>query len=345
MDSYNPTELDGFEFLEFSGPDKKFLNDSFINFGFKATAKHRHKDITLYQQGQINFLLNAEPNSQASQHANTHGSGACSMGFKVNDEKLAYDHTISKGAKSFNDHTAKYDDSSLAIEGIGGSLIYLCAKNKNPYQNFDFFDQVSSSSESDLYLIDHLTHNVFQGNMDKWANFYINLFNFHEIRSFDIEGEKTGLLSRAMGSPCGKIKIPLNESKDKISQIEEFLKDYHGEGIQHIALLTENIYESVEKLKRNNVKFLDVPHTYYEMINERVNWHQENMERMEKNGLLIDGDKTPEGGLLLQIFTHNLFGPSFFEIIQRKNNNGFGEGNFTALFEAIERDQLERGVI
>ncbi len=341
----NPTGLDGFEFLEFSGPSKEFIHEQFIKFGFTKTAKHKSKDITLYQQGQTNFLLNNEPNSQARKHAIAHGAGACSMGFKVKNSQHAFNHTIKQGANAFTDESEKYDADHLAIDGIGGSLIYFCDKQTNPYKNFEFTAKIKESHGSDLYLIDHLTHNVYQGNMNQWANFYIRLFNFHEIRSFDINGAKTGLLSQAMGSPCGKIKIPLNESKDDNSQIEEFLKDYHGEGIQHIALLTENIYESVENLKQNGIKFLDVPHTYYEMIQDRVDWHSEDLERMEKNGLLLDGDKKPEGGLLLQIFTQNLLGPAFFEIIQRKGNNGFGEGNFTALFESIERDQMLRGVI
>lgn len=345
MNDNNPTGLDGFEFLEFSGPSKEFLHDQFIKFAFTKTAIHKSKDITLYQQGKTNFLLNNHANSQASKHAIIHGPGACSMGFKVNDAKQAFSHTIKQGGTAFNDNNEKYDKDHLAIEGIGGSLIYFCDDNINPYKDFEFIAKVKESKESDLYLIDHLTHNVYQGNMNQWADFYINLFNFHEIRSFDIDGEKTGLLSQAMGSPCGKIKIPLNESKDEVSQIEEFLKEYHGEGIQHIALLTENIYDSVENLKQNGVKFLDVPHTYYEMISDRVNWHNEDVKRMEKNGLLLDGTKEPAGGLLLQIFTENLLGPAFFEIIQRKGNNGFGEGNFTALFESIERDQILRGVI
>lgn len=342
----NPVGLDGFAFLEFSGSDKQYLHQLFINFGFTKTQKHKTKDIAIYQQGETIFILNAHQHSQASEHATLHGFGACAMGFYVHDNNDALTYTIEQGATAYEHHDKKLDPNRLAIEGIGGSLIYFCSRDEaDLFPEFEKIAEAPASSDSDLYLIDHLTHNVRQGNMDTWANFYINLFNFHEIRFFDIKGEKTGLLSRAMGSPCGKIKIPLNESKDEISQIEEFLKDYKGEGIQHIALKTENIYESVENLRANGIDFLDVPHTYYEMIADRVNWHTEDLVRMEKNALLIDGDPTPAGGLLLQIFTKNLLGPAFFEIIQRKGNDGFGEGNFTALFEAIERDQIQRGVI
>lgn len=341
----NPAGLDGFEFLEFSGVDKKQLHELFISFGFTLTQQHKTKQISRYQQGEINFILNDEPKTQAEAHKLSHGNGACSMGFKVQNSELAFNHTLNNGATAFDKHLEKFNSKLNAIDGIGGSLIYFCDKNSNPYENFEQVNTLPPTQGNELFLIDHLTHNVYQGNLDKWADFYVNLFNFHEIRFFDISGEKTGLLSRAMGSPCGKIKIPLNESKDETSQIEEFLKEYHGEGIQHIALLTENIYETVEKIKKNNINFLDVPSTYYDMIDSRINWHSEDINRMKKNSLLIDGGKTNKEGLLLQIFTENLLGPAFFEIIQRKGNDGFGEGNFTALFEAIERDQMQRGVI
>lgn len=345
MTTDNPAGLNGFEFLEFSAPNKAVLHDLFIQLGFTQTAKHKTREIYRYQQGGTNFILNNEPNSQAQMHQQLHGPGACAMGFKVNNANHAFEHTRSKGGKAFDTTDEKLQSSLLAIEGIGQSLIYFCDDKVDPYANFETIAECPPSKSTDLYLIDHLTHNVFQGGLDTWADFYINLFNFHEIRFFDINGEKTGLLSCAMGSPCGKIKIPLNESKDKTSQIEEFLNDYHGEGIQHIALLTEDIYGSVENIKDKGVNFLDVPNTYYQMIKDRINWHQEDVSRMEKNAILIDGGETPDGGLLLQIFTKNVLGPAFFEIIQRKGNNGFGEGNFSALFKAIERDQMERGVI
>lgn len=341
----NPAGLDGFEFLEFSGMNEEYLHKTFIRFGFTLTGKHKTKNILRYQQGTTNFLLNNENNSQADKHRKIHGNGACSMGFKVKESTKALEHTLKQGAKAFNHHAEKIEPDMKAIMGIGESLIYFCDNKTEPYKNFEPLASLPPLSKSDLYLIDHLTHNVYQGNLDKWADFYTKLFNFHEIRFFDIEGEKTGLLSRAMGSPCGKIKIPLNESKDKSSQIEEFLTEYKGEGIQHIALLTEDIYQAVEKIRANDINFLEVPNAYYDMISSRLPWQEEDLPRMKKNGLLIDGGKEKEEGLLLQIFTKNLLGPAFFEIIQRKGHNGFGEGNFTALFEAIERDQIERGVI
>lgn len=345
MTTNNPAGLDGFEFLEFSATNKETLDKLFTQLGFTLTAKHKNKEIFLYQQGNAKFILNHQTNNQAFEHQKIHGPGACAMGFKTLNAKRAFEHSVSRGAKPFTHDNQKLNTSLSAIEGIGKSLIYFCDEHTNLFEDFEQITDCPPTTSATLHLIDHLTHNVFQGNMDTWANFYTDLFNFHEIRYFDINGEKTGLLSRAMESPCGKIKIPLNESKDKKSQIEEFLHDYHGEGIQHIALLTENIYESVEHIRQQGVNFLEVPSTYYELIESRINWHHEDVPRMKKNAILIDGGKTPEGGLLLQIFTKNVLGPAFFEIIQRKGNNGFGEGNFSALFEAIERDQMLRGVL
>ncbi len=341
----NPCGLDGFEFLEFSGSDIQYMTDFFNTMGFTHVATHKRKDIELFRQGKINFLINKEPNSQASEHAKIHGAGACAMGFKVQDAQKAYEHVINKGAEPFVGDFQNNEVNLKAIKAIGGSVIYFIDDGQKFYESDFTFHTTSLSNDVGMSVIDHLTHNVFQGNMDKWANFYIDLFNFKQIRYFDITGKMTGLVSRAMGSPCGKVKIPLNESKDNKSQIEEFLSEYHGEGIQHIALLTEDIYSGCQQLRANGVHFLDVPDTYYEMIGERLPWHAEPLGELQKLKLLIDGDKTPDNGLLLQIFTENIFGPAFFEIIQRKGNEGFGEGNFQALFEAIERDQIKRGVL
>lgn len=345
MPNSNPCGLDGFEFLEFSGPDSEYIHSYLNKLGFSLVGHHKRKAIDLYRQGNINFLLNRTADSQAHKHANTHGPGACAMGFKVKDAKTAYDVALSKGAVAFNGDFTEGEVSLFAIEAIGGSVIYFIDDSQTLYDTDYIIDKEQSNVNAELCEIDHLTHNVHQGNMDKWANFYTDLFNFSEIRFFDIKGQKTGLVSRAMGSPCGKIKIPLNESKDDHSQIEEFLNEYHGEGIQHIALSTDNIYESCTKLRGNGMEFLDVPDTYYEMIQDRIDWHSESLSDLQRLELLIDGGKTPAEGLLLQIFTHNVFGPAFFEIIQRKGNDGFGEGNFQALFEAIERDQIRRGVL
>ncbi len=345
MTNNNPCDLNGFEFLEFSGPGSDFIKQYLLELGFTKVATHKRKLIDLYRQGQINFLLNREPSSQASKHAETHGPGACAMGFRVKDAKKAYEHVLDKGAKPFQGDFQGDEVSLKAIEAIAGSVIYFIDDGEGFYSSDFDFETNELTNDTGLLEIDHLTHNVHQGNMDKWADFYTNLFNFSEIRYFDIKGKMTGLVSRAMGSPCGKIKIPLNESKDDKSQIEEFLHEYNGEGIQHIALSTETIYESCAKLKENGINFLDVPDTYYEMIQNRIPWHQEPLAELQKHKLLVDGEKTPEHGLLIQIFTQNIFGPAFFEIIQRKGNEGFGEGNFQALFEAIERDQVRRGVL
>lgn len=342
----NPCGLDGFAFLEFSGPDEKVLRKQFAAMGFQSTATHKGQAITLYQQGNIQFIVNAAPDCQAQQHAETHGAGACAMGFRVKDAQQAYTYAINQGATPFQD-CQHADHGLLAIQAIGGSVIYFVDQNHHPFAKDWQAKPEAKLNEKDcgLTYIDHLTHNVFRGNMDKWARFYESIFNFREIRFFNIVGQMTGLISRALASPCDKIKIPLNESKDDQSQIEEFLHEYRGEGIQHVALNTSNIYITVNTLRKQGVSFLDVPNTYYEMIDKRIPWHKEPLAKLQQERILIDGELDPKSGLLLQIFTENVFGPVFFEIIQRRGNQGFGEGNFQALFEAIERDQIKRGTL
>lgn len=340
----NPCGLNGFAFLEFSGPNKEALHQQFSAMGFEIVAKHKEQDITIFKQGNIEFIVNAAPHCQAEEHAKVHGAGACAMGFKVHDAKAAYDYALKHGAKAFEDCSHAHHHLP-AIQAIGGSVIYFVDEHHRAFGSSLEIKNTGPVPGNGLVDIDHLTHNVFRGNMDKWAKFYGALFNFQEIRFFNIKGKMTGLISRALGSPCGKIKIPLNESKDDKSQIEEFLHDYKGEGIQHMALTTNNIYETIHDLRKKELKFLDTPDTYYEMIQERLPWHTEPLDKLQKEKILIDGEKDPAHGLLLQIFTENIFGPVFFEIIQRKGNQGFGEGNFQALFEAIERDQLRRGTL
>lgn len=343
MQNANPCNLDGFAFLEFSGPDKNYLHQQFSNLGFQMLAKHQDQDISLYKQGNIQFIINAAADCQAQTHAKTHGAGACAMGFKTKDAVAAAKYAIKKGATPFVDCEHAHHHLP-AISAIGGSVIYFVDAEHQPFaSSWDL--KPNHRPDAGLVNIDHLTHNVLRGNMDKWAKFYQDLFNFHEIRFFNIEGKKTGLISRALASPCGKIKIPLNESKDDKSQIEEFLEEFKGEGIQHIALAADNIYKTIDLLRSQGVKFLDVPDTYYEMLSSRLPWHHEPVADLQALKILMDGEKDPGAGLLLQIFTENIFGPVFFEIIQRKGNQGFGEGNFQALFEAIERDQIKRGVL
>lgn len=348
----NPCGLDGFAFIEFSGPDAALFHKLFAAMGLYKTATHKEADITLYQRGDIHFIVNAVTDCQAQEHGKNHGPGACAMGFKVHDAKKAHAYALEHGAADFVD--CQHAPHNLpAIIGIGGSVIYFVDDEHQPFASLwqDSAEKQSANTgknakqDNGVTMVDHLTHNVHQGNMDKWAAFYAKIFNFKQIRYFDIKGKMTGLVSRALGSPCGKIKIPLNESKDDVSQIEEFLHEFKGEGIQHIALGTHNIYECVQELRENGMKFLDVPDTYYEMIADRLPWQQEPLQQLREGRILIDGERDPKFGLLLQIFTENVFGPVFFEIIQRKGNDGFGEGNFQALFEAIERDQVRRGVL
>lgn len=340
----NPCGLNGFAFLEFSGPNKEYIYKQFSEMGFNHVAQHKNQDIALFQQGEIQFIVNAARNCQAEQHALTHGAGACAMGFRVHDALHAYNHALQNGAKAFED--CQHASHGLpAIQAIGGSVIYFVDEKHIPFANHWQKTNAQTTQDCGLTMIDHLTHNVYRGNMDKWAHFYESIFNFREIRYFNIVGQMTGLVSRALASPCDKIKIPLNESKDDKSQIEEFLHEFQGEGIQHVALATNDIYYTVRTLRKQGVSFLDVPDTYYEMIDSRLPWHQEPLAKLQEEKILIDGEKDPKSGLLLQIFTENIFGPVFFEIIQRRGNQGFGEGNFQALFEAIERDQMKRGTL
>ena len=344
----NPMGTDGFEFVEYAHPQPEILDALFRSFGFKKTATHKSKDVSLYQQGDINYVLNNEPSSSAMQFIETHGGGACAMAFRVKDAAKAYKQALEKGAKGVKTSIGKGEMEIPAIEGIGGSLLYLVDKygpKGSIYEtDFNFIDKKVNVGAG-LTYIDHLTHNVTRGNMEKWADFYTKLFNFREIRYFDIEGKLTGLKSKAMTSPCGKIRIPINESSDDKSQIEEFLKRYHGEGIQHIALGTNDIYTTVEALQKTGVDFQTTLDTYYKNVDKRVPGHGEDLARMKKLNILVDGAPTKGQGLLLQIFTKDAIGPIFYEIIQRKGNEGFGEGNFQALFESLEEDQIRRGVL
>jgi len=344
----NPIGTDGFEFVEYTAPDVAQLHRLFERMGFRAVARHRAKAATLYRQGEVNFIVNAEPESHGSRFARAHGPSACAMAFRVKDAAYAYKKLLELGAKPFQNQVGPMELNIPAIEGIGGSVIYLVDRyGDRSIYDVDFVptDPAKGFAHEGAGLaeIDHVTHNVFRGNMEKWAGFYERLFNFREIRYFDIEGKLTGLKSRAMTSPDGKIRIPINESSDDKSQIEEYLHAYHGEGIQHIALGATDIYKSVETLRTKGVAFQDSPDTYYERIDNRLKGHGEDVERMKRDRILIDGGQ--DQGLLLQIFTQNAIGPIFFELIQRKGNEGFGEGNFRALFESIEADQIKRGVL
>ncbi|MDB5407000.1 MAG: hppD [Rhodospirillales bacterium] len=345
----NPMGTDGFEFVEYAAPDTAALAVLFETMGFAAVARHRSKNVTLYRQGGVNFILNAEPESFAQSFARIHGPSVCAMAFRVHDAGAAYRRAIELGARPVESRLGPMELNIPAIEGIGGSLIYLVDRyGDRSIYDVDFSPIPGADPNpkgGGLTGIDHLTHNVHRGRMAEWSKFYERLFNFRELRYFDIEGKLTGLRSQAMTSPCGKIRIPINESADDKSQIAEYLAAYRGEGIQHIALATSDIFGTVETLRGNAVPFQDVPDTYYEAVDARLPGHGEDLARLAANRILIDGAPTEGGGLLLQIFTQTVIGPIFFEIIQRKGNEGFGEGNFRALFESIELDQIRRGVL
>jgi 4-hydroxyphenylpyruvate dioxygenase len=346
----NPMGLDGFEFVEYTAPDPAALAAVFERMGFTAVARHRSKRVTLYRQGDVNFVVNAEPESFAQSFARLHGPSICAIAFRVRDAGAAYRRAIELGAKPVESRIGPMELNIPAIEGIGGSLIYLVDRYgpRGTIYDIDFVPLTGVDQNPPgvgLTAIDHLTHNVHQGRMDVWAGFYERLFNFRQIRYFDIEGKLTGIRSRAMTSPGGKIRIPINESgghPGRVDQIEEYLQAYHGEGIQHIALATRDIYGTVEGLRANGVAFLDTPDTYYQLIDQRLPGHGEELARLARDKILVDGG---DNGLLLQIFTETVIGPVFYEIIQRKGDEGFGEGNFKALFESIELDQMQRGVL
>jgi len=349
----NPMGLMGFEFVEFASPMPNVIEPVFEALGFKRIADHRSKDVSLYRQGEINFIVNREPKSLAWYFAAEHGPSACGMGFRVRDAHKAYTRALELGAQPVETRPGPMELHLPAIKGIGGAPLYLIDRygdGKSIYDiDFRFIDGMDRHPAGHgLKIIDHLTHNVYRGRMSYWAGFYEKLFNFREIRYFDIKGEYTGLTSRAMTAPDGMIRIPLNEESSKSTgQIEEFLMKYNGEGIQHVALLTDDLLKTVDSLRNAGVPLMTAPpSTYYEMLEDRMPDHGELAHELQARGILLDG--STEGGkrrLLLQIFSQTLLGPVFFEFIQRKGDDGFGEGNFKALFESIERDQVRRGVI
>jgi 4-hydroxyphenylpyruvate dioxygenase len=347
----NPLGTDGFEFVEYTSREPRTLGRLFENMGFTAVARHRSKNVLRYQQGDINFILNEEPAGQPAEFRGLHGPSINAMAFRVRDAAKALHLAVQRGAKEVKGSIGPSELNIPAIEGIGGSLLYLVDRyGAQGIYDVDFVAipgaaERERANSAGLTYIDHLTHNVQRGNMKSWADFYERIFNFREIRYFDIEGKVTGLFSKAMTSPDGKIRIPLNESQDDRSQIEEYLRAFNGEGIQHVALGTSDIYASVDRMRARGVLFQDTPETYYQAVDARVPGHGEDLQRMRERGILLDGAPTQGQGLLLQIFTQNVIGPCFFEIIQRKGNEGFGEGNFKALFESLELDQFRRGVL
>ena len=353
----NPMGLMGFEFVEFASPVADLLEPLFERMGFTLVARHRSKDVQLFRQGDINFIVNREPGSTAAYFAAEHGPSACGLAFRVKDSHRAYAAALAHGAQPIEIPTGPMDLRLPAIKGIGGAPLYLIDRfedGRSIYDiDFDFVEGVDRHPVGHgLKLIDHLTHNVYRGRMAYWAGFYEKLFNFREIRYFDIQGEHTGLTSKAMTAPDGKIRIPLNEESSRgAGQIEEFLMKFNGEGIQHVALLTDDLQATVDSLQLAGVSLMSAPNAvYYEMLEERLPGHGQPVAELQTRGILLDGctEGMKTGGqprLLLQIFSETLLGPVFFEFIQRSGDDGFGEGNFKALFESLERDQIRRGVL
>ncbi len=349
----NPMGIDGFEFVEFAAPEGRAheLHDLFGRMGFTAVLKHSSRPITVYRQNGVNLLVNEDPDSFAADFAAKHGPSAC--GFAIRFKKPSAEvlaTVLGQGGEAVDHKESSKAVSAPVVKGIGDCMLYLVDRYGDAGSIYDGDYAPIEGAEQNpvgfgLTFIDHLTHNLYFGNMAKWSDYYEKLFNFREIRYFDIKGAKTGLVSKAMTAPDGIVRIPLNESNDPKSQINEYLDAYNGEGIQHIACFTEDIYTTVEKMREAGVEFLDTPDTYFEVIDERIPDHGEDVPRLARNKILIDADPETKKRLLLQIFTQNVIGPIFFEIIQRKGNEGFGEGNFQALFESIERDQIKRGFL
>ncbi|MFM7784954.1 MAG: 4-hydroxyphenylpyruvate dioxygenase [Gammaproteobacteria bacterium] len=348
----NPMGLDGFEFIEFAAPARGLVEPVFETLGFRRVAEHRSKDVSLWRQGNVNFVLNYEARSPAAYYAEEHGPSACGMAFRVRDAHKAYRRAIELGAQPVDIPCGPMELKLPAIRGIGGAILYLIDRYEDGASIYDIDFRFLPGEPRrpvghGLLEIDHLTHNVYRGRMGYWARYYEKLFNFREIRHFDIRGEHTGLQSRAMTAPDGKIRIPLNEEASGNGQIEEYLMAYNGEGIQHIAFSCEDLPACWDRLKAAGMRFMTPPpDTYYEMLEERLPGHGQPVEALQRRGILLDGN-TAEGEprLLLQIFSEALIGPIFFEFIQRKRDEGFGEGNFKALFESMERDQLRRGTL
>lgn len=351
LDADNPLGVDGFEFVEFTGPEPQAMVERLELMGFVQTHVNPANEVVRLKQGDISLLVNRASAGQAGEFAREHGPSANGMAFRVADAKVAFEGAVARGARRAEAHAggALGGDYPYVLLGIGGSLLYLVERYGEAGSLYDGWNEIEGWQEAErkngvgLYCLDHLTHNVRRGQMRAWSGFYGGVFNFREQKYFDIKGKATGLFSQAMIAPDRAIRIPLNESQDDNSQIEEFLRRYNGEGIQHIALATDDIFETVEELRRRGIAFQDTIETYFELIDRRLPNHGEDVERMRKNRILIDG--SDQDGILLQIFTQDTFGPIFFEIIQRKGNQAFGEGNFQALFDSIELDQIRRGVI
>lgn len=340
----NPIGLEGMEFIEYASREPEKLEKLFVQLGFQKTGVHKSKKVSLYSQGGVHFVLNCENDSFAQQFSHAHGPSVCATGFRVKDAKKALEIAVARGARPC---PPSPHHSFPAIYGIGDSVVYFVDEysHTSPYKAYEKdFNMLTKDPVPGvgMTVIDHLTNNVPAGEMQVWCDFYEKIFNFREVRYFDIKGKATGLYSKVMRSPCNKIIIPINEPTGQKSQIQEYLDEYKGSGIQHIALLTNDIVKTVSQLRENGVDFLDTPDTYYELIPKRLSNVTEDIDQLRELRILVDGD---EEGYLLQIFSKTVIGPIFYEIIQRKNHSGFGEGNFQALFDSIEEDQRRRGYI
>lgn len=343
----NPIGLQGIEFIEFSTRSPETIEKLFYAFGFSKLMRHSTRNVNYYNQNDIHFLINHDKNSFGAKFEALHGPCVSAMGWRVKSADAAFKKALELGAKAaeVGDYQVQKGEKLRAIYGIGDSLIYFIEnwKEKDRYERMGFEKtEPVLHKEKGFLCVDHLTNNVPQGTMKHWSDFYKNIFGFTEIKYFDIKGVKTGLISYALKSPCGTFCIPINEGTDAKSQINEYLEEYKGAGVQHIALLTTDIISSLDAIQSKEIQTLDIDNEYYEEVFDRVPNVTEDHAELQRLKILADGD---DEGYLLQIFTKNLIGPIFIEIIQRKNHHAFGEGNFGALFRSIERDQQKRGYL
>ncbi len=343
----NPLGLRGIEFIQFTALKPEHVHRTLKSLGFSRLMERADRTQFYYQQHDIHVLVDHAESGFERAFAEQHGPSICAMGWRFEDPDAAYKEALRRGARAFEPGNIGAPSLKFpAIYGIGDSILYFLGSGDIPSllegQGFAMMAMPERVPSKGFLRIDHLTNNVYKNTMSYWADFYKNIFGFVEVRYFDIKGEKTGLTSYALRSPDGSFSIPINEGNESKSQIEEYLRDYRGPGVQHLALLSDDLLTSVEQLAGTGIETLDIMPEYYEEAFRRVPDVTEDRERIKTLQVLVDGD--PEG-YLLQIFTQNLFGPIFIEMIQRKNHHAFGEGNFTALFQSIERDQERRGVL
>lgn len=352
MDQFSQLGIRGIDHIEFAVSNLEAASQLYTRLGFEKIASReisqRQLKTFLFGQGKIRVMVtqSALKTDPVAQYVQLHGDGVMAIGFSCDNAVTALELTVSRGAdlhaspKRIEREFGTVEKASIKAMG-DVALTFIHRTGELFDEGFD--NPVSYDPTGfGLQKIDHITINVEKGKMKSWAQFFEKVLGLKNTRFFDIHTEKTGLYSFVMESPDGCVKMPINEPTEDASQIQEFLNINHGPGVQHIALSTVSLIDSLNALRRSGVLFLEVPDTYYDAVPKRVPDLREDLSQLQSLGILADGDSK---GYLLQIFSQNLVGPFFYEFIQREGNDGFGEGNFRALFEAIERDQIRRGIL